>query len=200
MLEFFYDVGSPWTYLAFHKIEDVAAEAGVPVTWKPILVGGVFNAVNQGVYAARANASKLRWAQTAKDLADWARYYDLKITWPPKVFPVNSVAAMRGVIAAFDEGRGVEFSRAAFEAYWGEDRDISQREVLVDVAARAGLDPQSLLARIETPEIKARLRANTDELIARGGYGSPTIFVNGDDLYFGNDRLVLVREALRKPR
>ena len=73
MLEFFYDVGSPWTYLAFHKIEEVAAEAGVEVTWKPILVGGVFNAVNQGVYAARANASKLRWAHTAKDLADHQR-------------------------------------------------------------------------------------------------------------------------------
>lgn len=200
MLEFFYDVGSPWTYLAFHKIEDVAAEAGVPVTWKPILVGGVFNAVNQGVYAARANASGLRWAHMAKDLADWARFYDLKIVWPPKVFPVNSVAAMRGVIAAFDAGRGVEFSRAAFEAYWGEDRDIAQREVLSDVAVRNGLDPAALFAAIETPEIKARLRANTDELIARGGYGSPTIFVGGDDLYFGNDRLVLVREALRRRR
>ena len=104
MLEFFYDVGSPWTYLAFHKIEEVAAEAGVEVTWKPILVGGVFSAVNQGVYAARANASKLR----------------------------------------------------------------------------AMSDPRS------------------DELIARGGYGSPTIIVNGNDLYFGNDRLVLVREALRR--
>ena len=198
MLEFFYDVGSPWTYLAFHKIGDVAAEAGVEVTWKPILVGGVFNAVNQGVYAARANASKLRWAHTAKDLADWARFYDLKITWPPKVFPVNSVAAMRGVIAAFEQARGVEFSRAAFEAYWGEDRDLAQDDVLRDIATRAGLDPEVLLARIAAPEIKAKLRANTDELVARGGYGSPTLIVNGDDLYFGNDRLVLVREALRR--
>lgn len=198
MLEFFYDVGSPWTYLAFHKIEEVAAEAGVPVTWKPILVGGVFNAVNQGVYAARANASSLRWGHMSKDLADWARFYDLRITWPPKVFPVNSVAAMRGVIAAFELGRGVEFSRAAFEVYWGEDRDISQLDVVADIAVRAGLDSNALLAAIATPEIKAQLRANTDELIARGGYGSPTIIVGGDDLYFGNDRLVLVREALRR--
>ena len=113
---------------------------------------------------------------------------------------MNSVAAMRGVVAAFDAGRGVEFSRAAFEVYWGEDRDLSQPEVLADVAVRAGLDPAALLERIATPEIKARLRANTDELIARGGYGSPTIIVGGDDLYFGNDRLVLVREALRRRR
>ncbi len=200
MLEFFYDVGSPWTYLAFHKIEEVAAEAGVPVTWKPILVGGVFNAVNPGLYEVRANASKLRWAHMGKDLADWARYYDLRITWPPKVFPVNSVAAMRGVLAAFDEGRGVEFTRAAFEAYWGEDRDLAQADVMRDIARRAGLDPDALLARIATPEIKARLRANTEELVARGGYGSPTIIVGGDDLYFGNDRLVLVREALQRRR
>ena len=198
MLEFFYDVGSPWTYLAFHKIEEVAVEAGVAVSWKPILVGGVFNAVNQGVYAARANASSLRWGHMSKDLADWARFYDLRITWPPKVFPVNSVSAMRGVIAAFEQGRGVEFSRAAFEVYWGEDRDIAQTDVLADIAVRAGLDPGALLARLAAPEIKARLRANTDELIARGGYGSPTIIVGGNDLYFGNDRLVLVREALRR--
>jgi 2-hydroxychromene-2-carboxylate isomerase len=197
-LEFFYDVGSPWTYLAFHEIEAVAAEAGALLVWKPILVGGVFNAANPGVYAARANPAKARAAYMAKDLADWARLYGLRIVWPPSVFPVNSVAAMRGVLAAFDAGRGVEFSRAAFEAYWGEDRDISREEVLSLVAARAGLDPADLLARIATPELKQRLRANTDELVARGGFGSPTIFVDGDDLYFGNDRLCLVREVLAR--
>jgi 2-hydroxychromene-2-carboxylate isomerase len=197
-LEFFYDVGSPWTYLAFHRIEAVAAEAGAELLWKPILVGGVFNAVNPGVYAARANPAKPRADYMAKDLADWARLYGLRIVWPPTVFPVNSVRAMRGALAAFDAGRGCEFSRAAFEAYWGEDRDLSRDEVLADVASRAGLDPAAFLARIASPELKQRLRANTDELVARGGFGSPTIFVDGGDMYFGNDRLVLVREALRR--
>jgi 2-hydroxychromene-2-carboxylate isomerase len=197
-LELFYDVGSPWTYLAFHKIGEVADEAGAELVFRPILVGGVFNAVNPGVYAARANPTKPRWDYMAKDLADWARLYGLRIAWPPSVFPVNSVRAMRGAIVAFHAGRGVEFSRAAFEAYWGEDRDLSRDEVLRDVAARAGLDGAELLARIATPEIKQRLRANTDELVARGGFGSPTIFVDGDDMYFGNDRLGLVREALRR--
>ena len=197
-VEFVYDVGSPWTYLAFHKVEELVDEAGAELVWRPILVGGVFNAVNPGVYAARANPTKPRWDYMAKDLADWARLYGLRIVWPPSVFPVNSVAAMRGVLVAFDAGRGVEFSRAAFEAYWGENRDLSQRAVLADVATRAGLDPHEVLARIATPEIKTRLRANTDELVARGGFGSPTIIVDGDDLYFGNDRLALVREALRR--
>lgn len=197
-LEFFYDVGSPWTYLAFHRIEEVAAEGGARLVWRPILVGGVFNAVNPAVYAARANPTKPRAEYMAKDLADWARLYGLRIVWPPSVFPVNSVAAMRGVLVAFDAGRGVEFSRAAFEAYWGRDRDISREEVLRELAERAGLDPGELLERIATPAVKQRLRANTDELVARGGFGSPTIFVDGDDLYFGNDRLCLVREALRR--
>lgn len=197
-LEFFYDVGSPWTYLAFHRIEEVAEEAQAELIWKPILVGGVFNAVNPGVYAARASPSKLRSAYMHKDLADWARVYGLRIVWPPAVFPVNSVKAMRGALAAFDLSRGVEFSRAAFEAYWGENLDISQDDVLAEVARRAGLDARQLGERIASPECKQRLRSNTDELIARGGFGSPTMIVGGDDLYFGNDRLVLVREALRR--
>jgi 2-hydroxychromene-2-carboxylate isomerase len=197
-LEFFYDVGSPWTYLAFHRIEEVAAEARAELIWKPILVGGVFNAVNPGVYAARANPARPRADYMRKDLADWARLYGLRIVWPPAVFPVNSVKAMRGALAAFDAGRGVEFSRAAFEAYWGGNLDISQDEVLAGVARRAGLEPTELLAKLGAPELKARLRANTDELIARGGFGSPSMIVDGGDLYFGNDRLVLVREALRR--
>src|SRR5262245_29511044 len=120
-LEFFYDVGSPWTYLAFHRIEDVAAEAGAELVWKPILVGGVFNAVNPGVYAARANPAKPRADYMAKDLADWARLYGLRIVWPPSVFPVNSVRAMRGALAASDARRGRESPRAACEPYWGQD-------------------------------------------------------------------------------
>ena len=196
-LEFFFDCGSPWTYLAFHKVEEVAAEARAELVWKPILVGGVFNAVNPAVYAARENPTPARAAYHRKDLADWARLYGLRIGWP-SVFPVNSVKAMRGALVAQDARVLPRYARAAFEAYWGELRDISQDAVLADVAARAGLAPADFLAAIAKPEIKERLRANTDELIARGGFGSPTLFVDGDDMYFGNDRLVLVREALRQ--
>ncbi|MCA9509836.1 MAG: 2-hydroxychromene-2-carboxylate isomerase [Myxococcota bacterium] len=195
-LEFFYDIGSPWTYLAFHRIEEVAREAGAELAWKPILVGGVFNRVNAGVYEARANPNPVRWRYMAKDMADWARAYGLRIAWPPSVFPVNSVKAMRGALVALDEGRVAAYSRAAFEAYWGDDRDISRDDVLADVAARAGLDPARFLARIASDDVKARLRANTDELIERGGFGTPTMFVDGTDMYFGNDRLPLVQRAL----
>jgi len=197
-LEFFYDVGSPWTYLAFHRIADVAAAAGAELVYKPILVGGVFNAVNPAVYEARANPIKPRSAYMGKDLADWAAHYGLRIAWPPAVFPVNSVKAMRGALVALDEGRVEAFSRAAFEAYWSEGRDISRDDEIASLARAVGLDPESFAERIASDAVKGRLRANTDELVARGGFGSPTMFVDRDDLYFGNDRLVLVREALRR--
>jgi 2-hydroxychromene-2-carboxylate isomerase len=198
-LEFFFDCSSPWTYLAFHRIESVAAEGGAELVWKPILVGGVFNAVNPAVYAARENPTPARAKYYRKDLADWARSYGLAIG-SPKVFPVNSVKTMRGALVAQDRGVLPRYARATFETYWGELRDISQDEVLAEIAARAGIPHADFFEGIASPEIKARLRANTDELIARGGFGSPTIFVDGDDMYFGNDRLVLVRDALARRR
>jgi 2-hydroxychromene-2-carboxylate isomerase len=88
------------------------------------------------------------------------------------------------------------FARAVFEAYWGDLEDISQDAVLERIASLVGLDPTTFFGRINAPEYKQRLRVNTDELIARGGFGSPTMFVDTDDMYFGNDRLPLVREAL----
>jgi 2-hydroxychromene-2-carboxylate isomerase len=196
-LEFFYDVGSPWTYLAFSQIERVAAEHAAALVFRPILVGGVFNAVNEDVYRMRASPNPRKARYHAKDLQDWARLYGLVIRWP-SVFPLNSVKAMRGALAAEERERLVPWSRACFEAYWGRDQDLSQDAVLAQLARRVGLDPGWLLARIEKPELKDRLRENTDELIARGGFGSPTMFVNGTDMYFGNDRLPLVEAALAR--
>jgi 2-hydroxychromene-2-carboxylate isomerase len=192
-LEFFFDCSSPWTYLAFTRIHDIAARARI--VWRPILVGGVFNAVNREVYDRRANPEPRKASYYEKDLQDWARLAAIRIGKPP-VFPVRAVAAMRCVLAADEMGKLVPFARAVFEAYWGDLEDISQQAVLTRIAARAGLDGEKLLARSETAEIKDRLRANTEELIARGGFGSPTLFVNGTDMYFGNDRLPLVQSAL----
>jgi len=194
-LDFYFDCSSPWTYLAFHAIQPLAAELDVEIVWKPILVGGVFNAVNQTVYDSRATPNPRKQAYMLQDLGDWARLYGLKIVFPPKIFPVNSVKCMRGAFAALDEGKLVPYSTAAFETYWGSDLDISRDDVLADIAARAGLERQRFFAAIETPTCKARLRASTDELIARGGFGSPTLFV-GDKMFFGNDHLPLVRAAL----
>jgi 2-hydroxychromene-2-carboxylate isomerase len=194
-LEFFFDCSSPWTYLAFHKVGDVAAEADAELVWKPILVGGVFNAVNPAVYESRANPIVPRAQYHGKDLADWARLYDLEISMP-SVFPVNSVKAMRGAFVALDAGVLPKYARAVFEAYWGRGEDISQEEVLRKIVAGVGLEEGDFFEAVARDETKARLRANTDELVSRGGFGSPTMFVDGDDMYFGNDRLGLVAHAL----
>jgi 2-hydroxychromene-2-carboxylate isomerase len=196
-LEFFFDCSSPWTYLAFHKIENVAHVAGAELSWRPILVGGVFNAVNGSVYEQRRSPVLPKLRYHAKDLQDWARLYGLTIGMPP-VFPVNSARAMRGVFVAEDHDRVPAYARAVFEAYWRDLRDISREEVLADVVAGVGMDGEDFFAKVASPAYKARLRANTDELIERGGFGSPTMFVDGDDMYFGNDRLSLVADALQR--
>ena len=196
-LDFFFDCSSPWTYLAFHAVQPLAAELDVAIVWKPILVGGVFNSVNQTVYDNRAKPNLLKQTYMLKDLSDWARLYGLKIVFPPTVFPVNSVKCMRGAFVALEQEKLVPYATAAFESYWGDDRDLSREDVLADIAARAGLERQRFFAGIETESCKAKLRANTDELIQRGGFGSPTMFVGGS-MFFGNDRLPLVKAALER--
>jgi 2-hydroxychromene-2-carboxylate isomerase len=195
-LEFFFDCSSPWTYLAFTRVQPIAARAGAQIVWKPILVGGVFNAVNRDVYERRAHPDPRKAAYSAKDLQDWARLTGLKIIMPPPVFPVRATLAMRCALAAQDEGKVIEYARACFRAYWSDSQDISLAEVVRTVCATAGLDGDTILERAQSAEIKDRLRANTDEVIARGGFGSPTMFVDGADMYFGNDRLELVEAAL----
>jgi 2-hydroxychromene-2-carboxylate isomerase len=198
MIEFFFDCSSPWTYLAFHNIQPLAKDLGVPITWRPILVGGIFNTVNPSVYESRKTPVPAKARYMLKDLSDWARSADLAIKMPPRVFPVNSVKAMRGCIWLGQEStqQMVPFARAVFEAYWGGDKDISQDSVLTAVCKSAGIDHVKFFAGIGEQPIKDQLKANTDEVIARGGFGSPTIFVDKTDMYFGNDRMPLIREAV----
>jgi 2-hydroxychromene-2-carboxylate isomerase len=115
----------------------------------------------------------------------------------PTVFPVNSVKAMRGCIF-LGKDMAVPFARTVFEIYWGEDKDISQDAVLTEVCKRVGVDPAKFFAGIGDQAIKDQLKANTDEVMARGGFGSPTIFLDKTDMYFGNDRMPLIQEALMR--
>ena len=204
MIECFFDCSSPWTWLAYRNLRKLAAELDTPVLWKPVLVGGIFNAVNPSVYASRENGVPAKQAYLKKDLRDWARHEGVDIRFPPSIFPVNSVKAMRACCWLIAQGpvAGVmePFAEAVFQAYWTHDQDIAQDSVLAAIATAQGIDAAAMLAAIGTPEVKARLKANTDEVIARGGFGSPTIFVGVDDMYFGNDRLGLVKEAVLRRR
>lgn len=197
-LECFFDCSSPWTYLAFENLQPLAAEFDVAIDWRPILVGGIFNTINPTVYASREKPVPQKQRYLAKDLRDWARHCNIEIRFPTTVFPVNSVKAMRGCIALAPQGKLVPFAREAFRIYWAEDRDISQDDVMREVCARAGVDEGFVFDAIAKPEIKDALKRNTDEVMARGGFGSPTIFVDRDDMYFGNDRMPVIRDALAR--
>jgi 2-hydroxychromene-2-carboxylate isomerase len=199
-LECFFDCSSPWTYFAFHSLLEMQRELGIGIAWRPHLVGGVFNAVNPSVHNSREKPVAAKQAYNKKDQTDWARFLGLRAHYRPSVFPVNSVKVMRGCCWLEGQDRLVPFARATFEAYWGDDRDISQVPVIVDICNKSGVDPDALLPAIETQPIKDRLRANTQELIDRGGFGSPTMFVGGDDMYFGNDRMPLIRDAVLRRR
>ncbi len=196
-LEFFFDISSPWTYLAFHRIEAFAEDVGAEIVWKPFLLGGVFNAINPSVYQRRDNPIPVKDAYYKKDMADWARYEGVVLA-SPSVFPLNSVRAMRGCFVALAHDKLPAYARACFEAYWRDGKDISKPEILGPVAASAGLDEQTFLGAINEETVKQRLFGATDEAIERGVFGSPTFFVNGDDMYFGNDRLELIRAAIKR--
>ena len=203
MIEFFFDCSSPWTYLAFRNIQPMAADLKEPISWRPVLVGGIFNSVNKGIYTAREDLNAPKNRYMLKDLQDCARQAGLKIIFPPRVFPVNSVKAMRGClwIAQNPQARGryLDFVEAVFAAYFGREEDISQDAVLAAICQQVGIVESAFFAGIARPDIKEQLKANTDEAIRRGAFGSPTLFV-GEDMYFGNDRLPLLRSAVLRAR
>lgn len=197
-IELFFDVTSPWTWLGVHNLVPMAQRLGEEIAWRPILVGGVFNAANQSVYAARANPVPVKEAYYAKDLKDWARLAGLTIRFPSPDHPVNAVLVMRCCVAMQARGKIQPFAFSAFDALWAHWRDLTDPAVLAEFIAAAGEDPDTVLAEASSPAVKAALRANTEELVARGGFGSPTIFVDRTDMFFGNDRLPLVEAALRR--
>lgn len=198
-VEFFFDLSSPWTCLAFHNLPGVLERAGASAVYRPILVGGVFNAVNPAVYAAREQADNRRLQHGWKVLKDWARLAGVPMNFPSEWHPAKSIAAMRFCCALEeDQAALVRFARGAFAGYFDRQENLDDPAVLAAVADAEGLDGAALAAAAGSDPVKARLRANTDELIARGGYGSPTIFVDCDDMYFGNDQLPLVEAALKR--
>lgn len=198
-IEFFYDLSSPWTYIAFHNLDSLTARTGASVCLRPILVGGVFNAVNPSVYTAREAADNPKFKHSWRVMKDWAALAGIEINFPSAFHPAKSVNAMRMACTLVDNQDALtKFTRAAFESYFGAQENLDDPDVLVAVANKVGLDGESMRVSSQTDVVKALLRANTDEVIARGGYGSPTIFVDKTKMYFGNDQLPLVEFALNR--
>ena len=194
-IEYYLDCSSPWTYLSFEGILELSNRKEFEIVWKPILVGGVFNSINPSVYENRKNPIKEKMEYSQKDLKDWSSLRAIDINWP-KIFPINSVNAMRGAFYFIDNG-GVEgYLRSVFKSYWTEGKDISDKEYLLGLAEANGAPKEEFISFIEDRHIKERLIQNTQELMDRGGFGSPTFFLDKEDMYFGNDRLQLIEEKL----
>ena len=204
-IEFFFDCSSPWTYLAFKEIVPFCERNKCELVWKPILVGGIFNSINPSVYEARSNPVEQKAKYLKKDLRDWSHIRNITINWPD-VFPVNSVKAMRGVFFAMEGNYDKnnfsidavlqQYIELVFQAYWRDNKNISLEDVLIEISSSMGWNSEAFLSFIEKTSTKQKLRSNTNELIERGGFGSPTIFLDETNMFFGNDRLNLLEELL----
>ena len=173
--------------------------------WKPILVGGIFNTTNPSVYEARNNPNpvKEKINYYFEDLKDWSNFRNIIINhdgfgegFSPEVFPVNSVKAMRGAFMFLDQGNIKNYVNSIFYAYWTDGLDISLEENLTKIVENLDVNPNKFLNFIQQQDTKDRLKDNTQELIDRGGFGSPTFFLNENKMYFGQDRITLIKKQL----
>ena len=196
-VDFFFDLSSPWTRLAFHNFRRLPEFASTKTRWRPFLVGGVFNAVNPRVYEAR-QGDQSRMLRSFEWLKEWAQLAGVAMKFPSPHHPLKSVRAMRCCCALEDDQPALlRFAEAAFEAYFGDARNLDDPAELAKVADGIGIDGTALVDQAASQPVKDRLRANTEEAIARGAFGSPTIFVGGEHMYFGNDQLPLVAQRIR---
>lgn len=191
-LEFFFDLGSPATYLAWTQLPALCERAGAELRYRPMLLGGVFQAT--GNASPATVPAKGRYMTT--DLLRHAHRYDVPFAFNPH-FPINTLALMRGAIG-YQLQRPEDFQRylnALFKALWVDQRNLGDEQVLATVLTEAGLDADQFRSLITNDQIKNALKANTEEAVRRGVFGAPTFFVD-DEMFFGQDRLSFVEDAL----
>ncbi len=189
-VEFYFDVISPASYLAWTQMRTLADETGATVAWKPILLGGVFKAT--GNASPITVPAKGKWLFA--DLHRWARAQGVEFKMNDE-FPINSLPIMRGLIAYRDDERFGALVAGFFDAMWVSNKNLTEPEVIGRVVAEAGIDPAEFAEKIQDPAVKQALIDATDEAVKRGAFGVPTFFI-GDNMHWGQDRLEFVREDL----
>ncbi len=194
-LEFFFDFSSPYSYVASESIESIASKCGRTVELKPMLLGAVFK-VTGGRPLTELHASKSGYA--VHDFARSARFAGLPFKMPT-VFPLATVTAARAMVwlQAQRSDEATAFMHAVFRAFFAEDRNISEPAVVANVAAQVGIDAAQLASGVQEQSVKDGLKARVDEAIARGVFGAPTIFVDGE-MFWGSDRLAQVERWLER--
>ena len=191
-VEFFFDFGSPTTYLAHTQMPRLAADTGATVVYRPMLLGGVFKAT--GNASPVTVPAKGRWM--GADIARFAQRYCVPFVHNPH-FPINTLTLMRGAtgLQMRDPQALMRYVDAVFQAMWVQPRNMADPAVMAEVLGAAGFSAESLMGLVADPEVKAQLAATTEEAVTRGAFGAPAFFV-GEQLFFGQDRLDFVREAL----
>jgi 2-hydroxychromene-2-carboxylate isomerase len=192
-IDFYFDFPSPYAYLAHTQLPGIAAEHGATVAYHPFRIIELMKIVgNRPTTIECRNKSKYAGA----DLQRWTKRYTVDFARNQYSKSFDFAELERGALVAIEDGQGAEYVTAVFAAIWGKPQDLSQRSVLIDVLSRAGLDAQRLLERASADTMIAKLESETKAAAERGVFGAPTMFV-GDQMYFGNDRLDFVIEALR---
>ncbi len=190
-VEFFFDYGSPASHLAFFELRRIAREAGAEIVWRPILLGGVFKAINS--HSPVEIAPKGKWMMW--DLTNYARRYGVPFEHNPH-FVINTLPIMRGAILAERRGELERYSEAMFLAIWRDALDMDDPAVIGQALVKNGFDAKAYFAGTQDAAIKDALKACTDEAVARGVFGLPTFFI-GEKMWWGQDRLEWVKDALR---
>lgn len=190
-LTFWFDVHSPWCYLAAHRIGDIARKHGQGLIWRPIHLPRLLDAIG-GVKPLEATPARVAWFR--QDILDHAAVQGLPLRYHPR-YPLRNSRALRACQFAADEGHGEAFALRVLRAYWAEAGDIESLDALAQWANESGLDGEAVRSAAQDEGLKRRIEQNTDDAIARGVFGVPTIDT-GTKLYFGNDRLDLLDRHL----
>jgi 2-hydroxychromene-2-carboxylate isomerase len=192
-IDFYFDFPSPYAYLAHTQLPGITAEHGATVAYHPFRIIELMKIVgNRPTTIECRNKSKYAGA----DLQRWTKRYTVDFARNQNSKSFDFAELDRGALVAIEDGQGAEYVTAVFAAIWGKPQDLSQRSVLIDVLSRAGLDAQRLLERASADTMIAKLESETKAAAERGVFGAPTMFV-GQQMFFGNDRLDFVAEALR---
>jgi 2-hydroxychromene-2-carboxylate isomerase len=189
-LEFYFDFGSPNAYLAYKRLPAILERTGAELAYRPMLLGGVFKATgNQSPVAIAAKRPNSR-----NDLTRFVKRYAVPFAMNPH-FPVNTLQLMRGAVAAEAGGYFAPYTETVFRGMWVERKNLGDADVLRQTLRGAGLDVAPFEQAIASDEVKERLKSLTEQAVARGVFGAPTFFV-GEEMFFGQDRLDFVEEAL----
>lgn len=192
-LEFYFDLASPTAYLAHKRLQQLKQQYALEIIYKPMLLGGVFKATgNQSPITIPAKAAYLN----QHDLPRFAKRYGVTLAFNP-FFPINTLNLMRAALACQQLGCFDVYVDIAYQAIWEDGKNMGDLDVVAEVLTAAGLDASAILELSQTPDIKAALITATEEAVARGTFGAPTLFMDGE-MFFGQDRLDFIEEALQR--